>query len=89
MEQNSSLRKGRLSRFIATASFGTEMAGKIDVLRDFRDQVLSTSDTGRFLVDFYYRHSPPVADYIRERPILRSLVRTLLLPVVGLVSLIL
>jgi hypothetical protein len=73
--------------FIATASFGTGMTGKIDVLRHFRDRVLLTGETGTFLVNAYYRTSPPVAEFIRERPVLRALVRALLLPVVGAASL--
>ncbi len=80
---------GELDCFIATASFGTEMMGKIDVLREFRDRVLLTSESGTDLVNAYYRISPPIADFIRERPALRTLVRTLLLPVVGLVNLLL
>jgi hypothetical protein len=75
--------------FIATASFGTEMSGKIDLLRHFRDRVLLSSGTGSALVDAYYRISPPIADFIRERPVLRTGVRLLLLPVVGLLSLVL
>jgi len=75
--------------FIATASFGTEMAGKIDRLRQFRDQVLLASQAGTDLVNAYYRTSPPIADFIRERPVLRSLVRILLLPVVGFANLLL
>jgi len=73
--------------FIATAAFGTAMAGKIDVLRAFRDRHLLTQDPGRRLVDLYYRTSPPLAQWIAGRPWLRALVRTLLLPVVGLASL--
>jgi len=75
--------------FIATASFGTGMAGKIDVLRAFRDRVLLAGETGSHLVQAYYRSSPPVAEFIRERPALGALVRVLLLPVVGLASLLL
>jgi len=71
--------------FIATACFGTEMSGKIDVLRNFRDRCLGSSEEGRGLVEAYYRISPPIADYIAEREWLRTLVRTLLLPLVGFV----
>jgi hypothetical protein len=37
----------------------------------------------------YYRFSPPIADYITQRAWLRAVVRTLLVPVVGFVSLLL
>jgi FG-GAP-like repeat/Bacterial Ig-like domain (group 2) len=73
--------------FIATASFGTEMAHKISVLQEFRDTYLLRSDLGRAFVQTYYTYSPPIADYIAQRPWLRAVVRTLLLPVVGFVSL--
>ncbi len=73
--------------FIATAAFGTAMEGKIDALRSFRDATLGKSPTGRAFVEAYYQHSPPVARAIAERPLLRAIVRVLLLPVVGLVSL--
>lgn len=73
--------------FIATSSFGTEMVGKIDVLRYFRDRYLVTGPAGRELVETYYRITPPMAQYIAGHGWLRAVVRLLLLPVVGLVSL--
>ena len=72
--------------FIVTASFGTEMQGKIAVLSRFRDVYLLTNDAGRSLVQAYYRYSPPAADYIAKREWLRTCVRFLLLPIVGLLS---
>jgi hypothetical protein len=69
--------------FIATAAFGSPMEPRIDVLRSFRDQVLMKSPRGRALVDFYYAHSPPLAQYLGRHPLLRALVRLLLMPVVG------
>ena len=71
--------------FIATAAFGSPLEPRIDVLREFRDRVLMRNGAGRKVVEFYYKKSPPVAAYIAERPVLRVTIRSLLLPVVGLV----
>jgi hypothetical protein len=73
--------------FIATAAYGTETAEQIDVLRDFRDQVLLQNSLGSQLVALYYQTSPPLADFIAEREVLRTLVRELLVdPVVWVVK---
>lgn len=66
--------------FIATAAYGTDMDSRIDLLREFRDRWLLSNGTGQAFVDLYYRHSPPVADFIATSPILRATVRGLLVP---------
>ena len=48
---------------------------------------LNHPSRGKVFVDTYYKYSPPIADFIAERGWLRTLVRALLLPVVGFVSL--
>jgi len=73
--------------FIATAAFGTPLNGKIDLLRSFRDAHLMGHDVGADFVSAYYAYSPPVAEVIARYPLLRAIVRALLLPVIGLVSL--
>jgi len=73
--------------FIATAAYGTSTAAEIDVLRAFRDEVLLESSLGSQLVNLYYEVSPPVADFISEHDVLRTLVRELLVdPVAWLVE---
>ncbi|MDD2465124.1 MAG: delta-60 repeat domain-containing protein [Desulfobulbus sp.] len=69
--------------FIATASFGTLLHPCVAILRDFRDTYLMQSSWGRKFVQVYYRVSPPIAAIIGKSPILRFLVRTLLLPTIG------
>ena len=72
--------------FIATAAYGSAMHPRVVELRRFRDQVLMTTPAGRTLVAFYYRHSPPLASYIAERPAARTAVRIALWPVVAFVA---
>lgn len=70
--------------FIATAAFGSYMEPHVLVLREFRDEMLLPHRIGREFVRLYYKYSPPLADWIAERPALKATVRTGLLPVVGL-----
>jgi len=70
--------------FIATAAYGTPMAEEIQILREFRDEYLLTNMVGRALVDFYYRVSPPIAEFITEHPSLKPIVRAGLLPAVAM-----
>jgi polyhydroxybutyrate depolymerase len=73
--------------FIATAAYGTPTAKQIDVLRAFRDDVLLKSTVGSRLVDFYYRTSPPIANFISQHSVVRTLVRELLIdPIVWVVQ---
>jgi len=73
--------------FIATAAYGTETAAELDILRDFRDQVLLENALGSRFVEAYYRLSPPVADFITKNDFLRAVVREVLIdPVVNLLK---
>jgi hypothetical protein len=68
--------------FIATAAYGTPMAEEIEILREFRDEYLLTNSLGQALVEFYYRVSPPIAEFITEHPSLKPIVRAGLVPAV-------
>jgi len=73
--------------FIATAAYGTDTAGQLDILRDFRDQVLLENALGSRLVEAYYRVSPPLADFIAKNDFLRAVVRDVFLePIVGILQ---
>jgi len=68
----------------ATAAYGTPLAKEIGILREFRDEYLLTNPLGKTLADFYYRVSPPIAEFITEHPGLRSIVRAGLAPAVAM-----
>jgi len=61
--------------FIATAAYGTDTAREIDILREFRDAVLLPNSLGARFVSLYYRTSPPIADFISQQEVLRTVVR--------------
>ncbi|MDK1022107.1 MAG: hypothetical protein QGD90_10770 [Candidatus Hydrogenedentes bacterium] len=65
---------------IATAAYGTPLAGEIDVLRSLRDRYMLRNALGMAFVDTYYRVSPPLADLVASEPALASLVRAMLHP---------
>ena len=72
--------------FIATAAYGSYDAASVLILREFRDSYLLTNKWGREFVKFYYKHSPAIADYIRDKKALKTMVRWSLKPIVRLVS---
>jgi len=72
--------------FIATAAYGTEMAKEVSALRRFRDEHLLKNRAGRAFVRWYYRHSPPVADFIRDKGILKAAIRLGLKPLLWLLK---
>jgi len=61
--------------FIATAAYGSETAAELDTLRAFRDKVLMRNEFGESLVSFYYKASPPLAEFIAQHESVRTLVR--------------
>ncbi len=73
---------GSSNCFIATAAYGTPWQPQVHTLRKFRDTYLLTHRPGRWLVDQYYRLSPPLANVIRKREGFRTTVRVALTPLV-------
>ena len=68
--------------FIATAAYGTPMAKEIEILRDFRDKKLESTQLGRQMVLLYYRTSPPIAEIISHSERMRAAVRYTLNPII-------
>jgi len=69
--------------FIATAAFGSYFDPSVKILRDFRDKLLFTNHVGQSFVNWYYKVSPPLADFIRTREIMKTIVKIILLPAAG------
>jgi hypothetical protein len=61
--------------FIATAAYGTDTAKEIDILREFRDEVLLPNNLGAKFVSLYYETSLPIANFICQHEIMRTAVR--------------
>ncbi len=69
--------------FIATAAYGSDLERQVVILRNFRDEILLPSTWGAAAVRGYYKHSPPLADFIARHDNLRRLVRWSLRPLIS------
>lgn len=70
--------------FIATAAYGSLLEPHVRILCKFRDRYLLTNWPGKTFVTYYYKYSPPAADFISKYTGLRVVVCVFLLPLVGL-----
>ena len=83
IEKKVSSRKAKSGCFIATAAYGTPFSQEIEILRYWRDRDLESNCIGRLFINLYHHLSPPVADFVRNKPFLRKGVRTILNPFVN------
>ena len=75
---------------IATATYGTEMAPQVQLLREIRDnQLMNTGSGASFMTGFnqlYYSFSPTIADMERENPVFREAVKIGITPLLSSLS---
>ena len=75
---------------IATATYGSEMAPQVQILREIRDNQLMNTESGiAFMTGFnqlYYTFSPHIADMERENPALKELVKIGITPMLSSLS---
>ncbi len=76
---------------IATAAFGSELAPQVQQLRELRDNtVLKTNSGIAFMTtfnQFYYSFSPAIADFEREQPLFKEVMKVTLTPMLSSLSL--
>ena len=76
---------------IATATYGSEMAPQVQQLRELRDNQLLNTESGTSFMksfnEFYYSFSPQIADYQRENPIFKEMVKITITPLLLSLSL--
>ncbi len=78
----SSATGGSSDCFIATAAYGSFLDPHVVSLRMFRDHYLLGNAPGQWVIEHYYRYSPPIANVIRNYPFLRFLTQLFLTPIV-------
>jgi hypothetical protein len=75
---------------IATATYGSELAPQVQMLREIRDNSLLETNSGKNFMnsfnEFYYSFSPYIADYVRENPIFREAVKVAITPMISSLS---
>lgn len=70
--------------FIATAAYGSPLAGEVWILREVRDAYLLRNRFGETIVALYYEYSPVLAQEISKHPRVRKAIRISLYPLVTL-----
>jgi hypothetical protein len=68
--------------FIATAAYGSPLAGELDGLRAWRDQTLLSNAFGAAMTDVYYRVGSRAAEMLARHEWWRAGVRLMLTPIV-------
>ena len=76
---------------IATATYGSELAPQVQLLREIRDNQLMNTESGSAFMgtfnDIYYSFSPIIADYERENPLFNEAVKLAITPMISSLSL--
>ena len=76
---------------IATATYGSELAPQVQLLRELRDNQLLNTESGSAFMglfnDVYYSFSPQIADLERENPAFKEMVKITITPLLTSLSL--
>jgi hypothetical protein len=76
---------------IATATYDSELSLQVQQLRELRDNTILSTESGTAFMtgfnQFYYSFSPAVADFEREQPIFKEIMKISLTPMLTSLSL--
>jgi len=75
---------------IATASYGSELAPQVQMLREIRDNMLLNTESGKIFMNgfnsVYYSFSPHIAQLENENPIFKEAVKLFITPMITTLS---
>jgi len=75
---------------IATATYGSELAPQVQMLREIRDNSLLQTESGSAFMEsfnkFYYSFSPAIADLERQNPVFKEAVKLAITPLITSLS---
>jgi len=76
---------------IATATYGSELSSEVQLLRNFRDNIVLRTFAGKCFMNvfnmWYYSFSPTVAGFIANDPIAKFIMRIVLYPLISILYL--
>ena len=88
--ENTTESKNEGGCLIATATFGSELSSQVQQLRELRENSLLQTESGTLFMntfnDVYYSFSPTIADYERENPVFREMVKVAITPMISSLS---
>lgn len=67
--------------FIATAAYGSPLDDRLQILRQFRSEILNRFSFGRSFINFYYTEGPYAAKWVSENPWTRPFIQFFLWPI--------
>ena len=73
--KNISTQKTKDACYIATMAYGNYDHPQVMVLREFRDEVLSKSQFGKWFIKTYYHCSPKMVEKMKNKKVLNTLIR--------------
>lgn len=75
---------------IATATYGSELSSQVQLLREVRDNVVFSTASGKSFMSgfnqFYYSFSPTMADWERQNPVFKEMVKITITPMLYTLS---